>query len=207
MDVILKILSEQWIYMLLAAFIVGGTFVIKKFKPDIYTTYCKCALIATSVVLVILAIFFHQQDLFLLVPVVVLCCEMFGYDITGKIVAVLFADFIVIMLINLMSTNGLINEVIDNILFYVLQIIVAIGIGFLLDKHIRVLQAEKKKKKEAALADADTANEKNDNAADDTLEHRDFIDSSNIDDEEIDMDSLNEKINSFLNDDIDDINE
>lgn len=202
MDVILKVLSEQWIFILLAALIVGATFIIKKQKPDIYHTYCKCALIATTVLLAVLALFFHLPDLFLLIPIVVLCCEMFGYDITGKIVAVLFADFLVIMLINLLYNNRVINEVVDNILFFVLQIIVAISIGFLLDKHIRALQAQKKKAKENASEDTVTSNDNDtlDNVLEDSYPVDSSVDADIYD--EINMDSLNEKIDSYLKDDM-----
>lgn len=211
MDVILKVLSEQWIFIILAALIVGATFVIKKQKTDIYPTYCKCALIATTVLLVVLALFFHLQDLFLLIPIVVLCCEMFGYEITGKIVAVLFVDFIVIILVNLLYDNGVINEVVDNILFFVLQAIVAVGIGFILDKHIRALQAKKKATANAnPTADITDTNSDNQVTEDTNNESDDFSADSNSlddkstdnDDEEIDMDSLNEKIDSFLNGDM-----
>lgn len=143
MDIILKVFQQQWHFLLMGAIIVGITFIVKKAMPQKYNDFCKGALVLTSVLYAILAILFHQQDHFLLIPIIVLCCELFGYTITGKVVAVLFADFLLILVLNAAP----IDKSLELVLFIVLQLITAVGIGLLMDRHIRKVQAEKKAKR------------------------------------------------------------
>lgn len=143
MDVIIKVLSEQWIFIVLSLVILGVTFLVKKIKPEVYTTYCKAALIITTALLIVLAVLFSLPDLFLLIPIIIICCELFGYTITGKVVAVLFVDFMLIQLIYFLRNNNSINDTAMNIIFVILQVITAVVVGFIMDKYIRTLQQQK----------------------------------------------------------------
>lgn len=143
MDVIIKVLQGQWMYLVLAAIILGITFIVKKKIPQKYNDYCKSALVLTAVAYAVLAILFKQQDHFLLIPIIILCCELFGYTITGKVVAVLFADYLVILILNASP----IDLTVYYIIFIILQIIIAVVLGILMDKHIRMVQAERKAKR------------------------------------------------------------
>lgn len=143
MDVIIKVLSEQWIFIVLSLVILGVTFLVKKIKPEVYTTYCKAALIITTALLIVLAVLFSLPDLFLLIPIIIICCELFGYTITGKVVAVLFVDFMLIQLIYFLRNNNSINDMAMNIIFVILQVITAVVVGFIMDKYIRTLQQQK----------------------------------------------------------------
>ena len=145
MDVIITLFKTQWMYLLAAAAIVALTFVLKKKAPQIYKKYCIAALVVTAVVLVVLAVFFSQPDLFLLVPIFMLCCELFGYEISGKIIGVFAVDYLLICLLNLAIQNKIINDVFNTILFIVLQILTAIAAGLLMDNHLRKLKAQKEK--------------------------------------------------------------
>ena len=94
--VIANVFAEQWMYMLLAAVAVAATFLIKKFLPDFYRSFLKGGLVVLVLLLIVLALLVHAPDLFLLIPIIIICCELFGYGVTGKVVAVLFVDFLLI---------------------------------------------------------------------------------------------------------------
>ena len=132
--IISKIFTEQWVFMVIAALGVALTFAMKKIVPNFYRTFLRGELIIFSVVLILLA-FRGSPDLFLLVPIIIICCELFGYDVTGKIVGVLFIDFLLIQLdFRLISK---VNETLMNIVFFVLQIAVAVCIGMIMDNHLK----------------------------------------------------------------------
>ncbi|HHZ05768.1 MAG TPA: hypothetical protein GX401_03100 [Clostridiales bacterium] len=144
MGIIGKVFAEQWIFMVISAVIIVLLFVVKKKAPDFYLTFCKASAVITTVLLIVLAVLFKLPDLFLLVPIIFICCEIFGYNITGKIVAMIFVDFMLIQLIYLLANNNVLSETLMNILFIILQVITAVALGFVMDKHIRKIQADKK---------------------------------------------------------------
>ncbi len=134
MAIISKIFTEQWVFMVIAALGVALTFAMKKIVPNFYRTFLRGELIILSVVLILLA-FRGYPDLFLLVPIIIICCELFGYDVTGKIVGVLFIDFLLIQVdFRLISK---VNETLMNIVFFALQIGVAVCIGMIMDNHLK----------------------------------------------------------------------
>lgn len=146
MDIIAKVFADQWVFMLIAVVAVAATFLIKKLASSFYENFLKGGLVILVVLLIILALLFGAQDLFLLIPIIVMCCELFGYGVTGKIVGVLFVDFLLIQL-DFRLIAG-VNENVMNIIFIVLQVIAAICIGFIMDKYLRAVQEEKKEGKE-----------------------------------------------------------
>ena len=121
---------------------------------EYYQTYLKGGLVLLVVATVVLALLFHLPDLFLLIPIIVMCCELFGYDVTGKIVAVLFVDFILIQV----DYRFIPNETAMTIIFYALQIASAVCIGIIMDKYLRETSAESKKTDEAPKQEAVTDN-------------------------------------------------
>ncbi len=135
LDIIAKVFAEQWVFMLIAVVAVAITFIVKRLASDFYETFLKGALILLSVMLIVLALIFKAQDLFLLIPIIVVCCEMFGYTVTGRIVGVLFVDFLLIQL-DFRVIAG-INETLMNVIFFVLQVAAAICIGLIMDRYIR----------------------------------------------------------------------
>ncbi|MEF2919061.1 MAG: hypothetical protein U0O22_01160 [Acutalibacteraceae bacterium] len=154
MEIIAKVFAEQWIFMLIAAAVVTMTFLVKKKAIEYYQTYLKGGLILLVVATVVLALLFHLPDLFLLIPIIVMCCELFGYDVTGKIVAVLFVDFLLIQV----DYRFIPNETAMTIIFYALQIASAVCIGIIMDKYLRETSAESKKTDEAPKQEAVTDN-------------------------------------------------
>ena len=134
MAIISKIFAEQWVFMVIAALGVALTFAMKRFIPNFYRKFLQGELIIFSVVLILLA-FRGYADLFLLVPIIIICCELFGYDVTGKIVGVLFIDFLLIQVDFRMISK--VNETLMNIVFFVLQIGVAVCIGMIMDNHLK----------------------------------------------------------------------
>ena len=148
------VFAEQWIFMLIAAAVVTMTFLVKKKAIEYYQTYLKGGLILLVVATVVLALLFHLPDLFLLIPIIVMCCELFGYDVTGKIVAVLFVDFLLIQV----DYRFIPNETAMTIIFYALQIASAVCIGIIMDKYLRETSAESKKTDEAPKQEAVTDN-------------------------------------------------
>lgn len=148
MNGIEKFFTEQWIYMLAAVLLVAATFFVKKKFPQKYKAFCIGGLAVTSVLLILLALVFQQPDLFLLVPIFFFCCEMFGYEITGKIVAVFFVDYICICLLNLAIINGWINQVFNTLIFFILQIAAAVCAGLIMDRHLRRLKKSRKEQPE-----------------------------------------------------------
>lgn len=141
-------IQTQWVFILLAVALVVLMYVVKAKKPDEFKRFAMIELVVTVAALVIFALF-GFQDLFLLAPIILISCELFGYGITGKVVGVLLVDYLLILGIDALNRSGAINNLFDNILFYGLQVIVAVAIGFLLDNHIRTLKREKKKRIEA----------------------------------------------------------
>ena len=171
MDIIAKVFAAQWTFMLIAVVAVAVTFLIKKFASSFYETFLKGGLVILVVALVILALLFGAQDLFLLIPIIVMCCELFGYGVTGKIVGVLFVDFLLIQL-DFRLVAG-VNENVMNIIFIVLQIIAAICIGFIMDRYLRDIQAEKKDGKELTdeeLKELDDETESDDETVEDVTD-------------------------------------
>ena len=158
MDIIAKVFAEQWIFMLIAVVAVAVTFLVKKFVPNLYETFLKGSLVILSVLLIILALLFQAPDLFLLIPIIVICCELFGYGVTSKIVGVLFVDFLLIQL-DFRLIAG-INEAVMNVIFFVLQIIAAVIIGFILDRYLREKKANETKELETdnEKVDSDVGN-------------------------------------------------
>ncbi len=152
MSVIANIFAEQWVFMLIAVIAVGITFAVKKFAPDFYNSFLKCGLALLVVLLIVLALLFKLPDLFLLIPIIIMCCELFGYGVTGKIVAVLFVDFLLIQLdYNVIArvTNGTVMTIV----FYALQILAAICIGIIMDQYVRERQAKNKELTESELSE------------------------------------------------------
>lgn len=182
MSVIANVFAEQWVFMLIAVVSVVVTFLAKKFVPDYYTAFLKCALTLLVVLLIVLALLFKLPDLFLLIPIIIICCEMFGYGVTGKIVAVLFVDFLLIQLdYNVIAkvTNGTVMTIV----FYGLQIIAAICIGIIMDQYVREKTAKSKEGKE--LTDNELAEIRKENNV--------------VDDDVQDLDSEIEKIINSIN--------
>lgn len=143
MSVIANVFAEQWVFMLIAVIAVGITFAFKKLVPDYYNSFLKCGLTLLVVLLIVLALLFKLPDLFLLIPIIIMCCELFGYGVTGKIVAVLFVDFLLIQLdYNVIAKVT--NSTVMTIVFYALQILAAICIGIIMDQYVREVQANNK---------------------------------------------------------------
>ena len=153
LDIIAKVFAEQWVFMLIAVVSVALTFLVKKLAPDFYETFLKGALIILSVMLIVLALIFKAQDLFLLIPIIVICCEMFGYTVTGRIVGVLFVDFILIQL-DFRIIAG-INETLMNVIFFALQVAAAVCIGLIMDKYIKEKNEQQGNEEVASLEEGD----------------------------------------------------
>ena len=134
MDIIKTVFAEQWVFMVIAVLGVALTFAMKHVIPKSYQTFLKGELVLFSVALILLA-FLKKQDLFLLVPIIIICCELFGYDVTGKIVGVLFIDFLLIQLDFRVISQA--NETLMNIIFFLLQIVVAVCIGIIMDGYLK----------------------------------------------------------------------
>ena len=184
MSVIANVFAEQWVFMLIAVVAVVITFLVKKFVPDYYNAFLKCGLALLVVLLIVLALLFKLPDLFLLIPIIIMCCELFGYGVTGKIVAVLFVDFLLIQLDYNVIAN-LTNGTVMTIVFYALQIIAAICIGIIMDRYIREKNAESKEGRELTESELAELNEEIENSSDDVQ----------------DLDSEIEKIMNSIGDD------
>lgn len=185
MDIIAKVFAEQWIFMLIAVVAVAVTFLVKKFVPNFYETFLKGSLVILSVLLIILALLFQAPDLFLLIPIIVICCELFGYGVTSKIVSVLFVDFLLIQL-DFRLIAG-INEAVMNVIFFVLQIIAAIIIGFIMDGYLK-----EKKANESKESEVEADNDKGDLNADNSEKQsvNDISDETEINNENYDIDKI-----------------
>lgn len=194
MDIIAKVFAEQWIFMLIAVVAVAVTFLVKKFVPDFYETFLKGSLVILSVLLIILALLFQAPDLFLLIPIIVICYELFGYGVTSKVVGVLFVDFILIQL-DFRLIAG-INEAVMNIIFFVLQIIAAIIIGFIMDGYLREKKANESEESEVE-ADNDKVNSNADNLEEQSV--NDILDETEINDENYDIDKIINDVDSEEN--------
>lgn len=143
MNSIATMFANQWIFMLIAVISVAITFVVKKFAPDFFQTFLKAGLVILAVALIILALLMNAQDLFLLVPIIVMCCELFGYGVTSKIVGILFVDFLLIQVD--FRLIGSANETVMNVIFFVLQVISAFAIGLVMDSYLKEKNANKGK--------------------------------------------------------------
>lgn len=170
MDVIIKLFQTQWMFLAAAVVIIAAMFLVKKFAPQIYKKFCMIALAVTVVALILFALIFKLPDLFLLIPIFILCCELFGYDITGKIVIVFLVDYILICLLNFAFVSGWINNVIDTIIFFALQVATAICAGLVLDRHLTILKMKKKAALEAKKQEELAQNEELDSHIDDVFE-------------------------------------
>ena len=171
MNIIANVFAEQWVFMLIAAIAVGITFAFKKLVPNFYNSFLKCGLTLLVVLLIVLALLFKLPDLFLLIPIIIMCCELFGYSVTGKVVAVLFVDFLLIQLdYNVIAkvTNGTVMTIV----FYALQILAAICIGIIMDQYLREKQANDKKLDEA---EASALNEESDSTTEKVQDFDDAI--------------------------------
>ncbi|MEE1125140.1 MAG: hypothetical protein U0L18_04285 [Acutalibacteraceae bacterium] len=171
MNIIVNVFAEQWVFMLIAAIAVGITFAFKKLVPNFYNSFLKCGLTLLVVLLIVLALLFKLPDLFLLIPIIIMCCELFGYSVTGKVVAVLFVDFLLIQLdYNVIAkvTNGTVMTIV----FYALQILAAICIGIIMDQYLREKQANDKKLDEA---EASALNEESDSTTEKVQDFDDAI--------------------------------
>ena len=170
MAVIIKLFQPQWMFLAAAVVIIAAMFLVKKFAPQIYKKFCMIALAVTVVALILFALIFKLPDLFLLIPIFILCCELFGYDITGKIVIVFLVDYILICLLNFAFVSGWINNVIDTIIFFALQVATAICAGLVLDRHLTILKMKKKAALEAKKQEELAQNEELDSHIDDVFE-------------------------------------
>ncbi len=179
MGVIANVFKEQWVFMLIAVVSVIAVFVVKKYLSDFYQTFLKGGLTLLGVLLIVLALLFNMHDLFLLVPIIVICCELFGYGVTGKIVTVLFVDFLLIQLDYRVIAN-ITSPTVMTIIFYALQIVAAICIGIIMDQYIREKQGESKKDKEVSGEEAEALSDDN-NSADDVAD--DTVDIDDLEDE------------------------
>ena len=149
MDVLLKVISQQWIFIVLAGLLIALLYFVKSKRPADFRKIALIELVATIAALVLFALF-GFQDLFLLAPVILICCELFGFIISGKVVAVLLIDFLLIQLLYFLESKAVISTTFSQIFFYVLQVAAAIAVGLLIDNYIRALNKEKKQKIEAA---------------------------------------------------------
>lgn len=159
MDVLLKVISQQWIFILLAGLLIALLYFVKSKRPEDFQKIALIELVATVAALVLFALF-GFQDLFLLAPVILICCELFGYIISGKVVGVLLVDFLLIQLLWFLESKAVINATFSQILFYALQLVAAVAVGLLIDNYIRALNKAKKKKLEAAKEQETLQNKK-----------------------------------------------
>lgn len=194
MDIIAKVFAEQWIFMLIAVVAVAVTFLVKKFVPDFYKTFLKGSLVILSVLLIILALLFQAPDLFLLIPIIIICYELFGYGVTSKVVGVLFVDFILIQL-DFRLVSG-INEAVMNVIFFVLQIVAAIIIGFIMDGYLREKKVSEPEESEVE-ADNDKVNSNADNSEEQNI--NDILNETEINDKNYDIDKIINDIDSEKN--------
>ena len=176
MSVIADVFKDQWVFMLIAVVSVVAVFVVKKYLSDFYQTFLKGGLTLLVVLLSVLALLCNMHDLFLLVPIIVICCELFGYGVTGKIVTVLFVDFLLIQLDYRVIAN-VTNPTVMTIVFYALQIVAAICIGIIMDQYIREKQAESKDKEKLSDDELEALNDENDTTDDDDIAGIDDLDS------------------------------
>lgn len=151
MDAILTMLQTQWVFILISLIIIGGVFAVKKIKPNIFKNFCIGALVGTIVLLIVCSVIFKLPDLFLLLPVAIICCELFGYGVTGKVLGVLLVDYLFIIFLNNLYQNNVISDLVNSILFIVSQFATAIVAGLFMDKHLRKLQKAKKEKLSAKV--------------------------------------------------------
>lgn len=189
MEVIAKVFAEQWIFMLLAVAVVALTFFVKKKAADYYQTYLRGGLVLMVVAMVIMALLFHLPDLFLLIPIIIICCELFGYNVTGKIVGVLFVDFILIQFDYRLVTN----ETAMTVIFYALQIASAICIGIIMDKYMREVSASNKNGKEISNNDEEKSHTSDD------IDVASLFDISKDNSSAFDNDDLDDAIDKIMN--------
>ncbi len=142
MDVFLEVLRTQWLYITLSIILVGATFLIKKKFTQFFDKFCKIGLAVTATTTAILALFFHQPDLFLLIPIFIFCCELFNYELCCKIASILAIDYILIFLTNLLYENGITNLIFNNIIFYLMQIGIVVLLIITIDKHFKLVKIQ-----------------------------------------------------------------
>lgn len=168
MDVLLKVISQQWIFILLAGLLIALLYFVKSKRPEDFQKIALIELVATVAALVLFALF-GFQDLFLLAPVILICCELFGYIISGKVVGVLLVDFLLIQLLWFLESKAIINTTLSQILFYALQLVAAVAVGLLIDNYIRALNKAKKDKLAAAKEQESLQNKKLERHVDDLI--------------------------------------
>lgn len=168
MDVLLKVISQQWIFILLAGLLIALLYFVKSKRPEDFQKIALIELVATVAALVLFALF-GFQDLFLLAPVILICCELFGYIISGKVVGVLLVDFLLIQLLWFLESKAIINTTLSQILFYALQLVAAVAVGLLIDNYIRALNKAKKDKLAAAKEQETLQNKKLERHVDDLI--------------------------------------
>lgn len=199
MNTFLKVISEQWVFILLATALIALLYIVKAKKPEEFKRVAYIELVATAAALVVFALF-GFQDLFLLAPIILICCELFGYVITGEIVGVILVDYLLILGIDALNRNGVINNLFDTILFYALQIVAAVVIGVLIDNYIRTLNKEKKQKLNAEKEQEQFKQKKLDEHIDDVVSKYGNDDARQAEESgDSDEDLTDEEINEILN--------
>lgn len=194
MDVLINVIAEQWVFILLAAVLIGLLYFVKAKRPDDFQKIAFIELVATVVVLVVFALF-GFQDLFLLAPIILICCELFGYTISGKVVGILLVDFILIQLLYLLENKGVISNGFSQVAFYVLQIAAAVVVGLTLDNHIRTINKEKKNKIEAAKQQEKLRNKKMEEHVDDIVSR--YAGDEKADDKDYDVDDIEALLDKY----------
>lgn len=203
MDVLLKVISQQWIFIVLAGLLIALLYFVKSKRPADFRKIALIELVATIATLVLFALF-GFQDLFLLAPVILICCELFGFIISGKVVAVLLIDFLLIQLLYFLESKAVISTTFSQIFFYVLQVAAAIAVGLLIDNYIRALNKEKKQRIEAAKEQEKLQAKKMDDHVDDIIsKYGDFDENA---DDKSDGKTEQGKLEKTLDDELDDIN-
>lgn len=203
MNTILKVISEQWVFILLAAALIALLYIVKAKKPEEFKRVAYIELVATAAALVVFALF-GFQDLFLLAPIILICCELFGYVITGEVVGVVLVDFLLIQVVWYFENNKMITTLLSQIMFYALQIVAAVVIGVLIDNYIRTLNKEKKQKLNAEKEQEQLKQKKLDEHLDDVVSKYGDDDAqqaaeSGDSDEDLTDEEINEILNKYAN--------
>lgn len=199
MNTILKVISEQWVFILLAAALIALLYIVKAKKPEEFKRVAYIELVATAAALVVFALF-GFQDLFLLAPIILICCELFGYVITGEVVGVVLVDFLLIQVVWYFENNKMITTLLSQIMFYALQIVAAVVIGVLIDNYIRTLNKEKKQKLNAEKEQEQLKQKKLDEHLDDVVSKYGDDDAQQAaESDDSDEDLTDEQINEILN--------
>lgn len=201
MNTILTVISEQWIFILMSVVLIAALYIVKSKKPQEFKRFAYIELVATAAALVVFALF-HFSDLFLLAPIILICFELFGYVITGRVVGVILVDYLLIRGIYALSQNGIINSLFETILFYALQIAAAIAIGVLIDNFIRMLNKEKKREINSEKEKEEFQRERLEHVDDIVSKHSDNVElaqTESSDDEDLTEEEINEILNKYSN--------